>query len=229
VVDSLIAREVDCGCYLNAGKEKGVASTKSFTSQVIVLSMISIWFAQEKNTNVIKRKKYIEDLKNLNEDIASTIDQWYTEIDSFLPFFESQKSCFILGKGISESIAREGSLKIKEISYIHSEAYSSHSLKHGPFALLESGFPVILISPLDAHYTKNDSVYHEMISRHAKVLFITDNPEHNKPNAMYIRAKNKTFVSLLSILPIQLLAYKLAVSFHINPDMPRNLAKVVSV
>jgi glucosamine--fructose-6-phosphate aminotransferase (isomerizing) len=228
VVDSLISREVDCGCYLNAGKEFSVASTKSFTSQVIVLSMISIWFSQEKNIHFMKRKKYIEDLQKLHHDIVSTIDQSYREMDRFLPLFQ-KSSCFLLGKGISECTAKEGSLKIKEITYIHSEAYSSSSLKHGPFALLEPDFPVILISPMDEHYTKNDSVYNEMVSRKAKVMFVTDNPDHGKPNGFCIHTINKTFISLLAVLPIQMLAYKLAVQFQYNPDMPRNLAKVVTV
>ena len=228
VVDSLIAREVDCGCYLNAGKEFSVASTKSFTSQVIVLSMIAIWFSQEKNVHFMKRKKYIEDLQKLHQDMVSTIDHAYQEIDRFLPLFQNS-SCFLLGKGISECTAKEGSLKIKEITYIHSEAYSSSSLKHGPFALLEPDFPVILISPMDEHYTKNDSVYNEMVSRKAKVMFVTDNPYHGKPDGFCIHTTNKTFVSLLAVLPIQMLAYKLAVQFQYNPDMPRNLAKVVTV
>jgi glucosamine--fructose-6-phosphate aminotransferase (isomerizing) len=229
VVDSLIAREVDCGCYLNAGKEFSVASTKSFTSQVIVLSMIAIWFSQEKNVHFLKRKKYIQDLQKLHQDIVSTIEQSYREIESFLPLFMNQSSCFLLGKGISECTAKEGSLKIKEISYIHSEAYSSSSLKHGPFALLQPDFPVILIAPMDEHYTKNDSVYNEIVSRNANVLFLTDNPFHGKPHGYCINTTNKTFVSLLAVIPIQMLAYQLAVAFQHNPDRPRNLAKVVTV
>ena len=161
VVDSLIAREVDCGCYLNAGREVAVASTKSFTSQVIVLSMIAIWFAQIKHINVEKRIEYISDLKKLQQHVIDMLDKFDVDdniISELLPLFNqsssnfnsnSNSSCFILGKGKAESIAREGSLKIKEISYIHTEGYSTSSLKHGPFALLCEGFPVILISPND--------------------------------------------------------------------------------
>jgi glucosamine--fructose-6-phosphate aminotransferase (isomerizing) len=229
VVDSLIAREVDCGSYLNAGKEFAVASTKSFTSQVIVLSMIAIWISQEKNIHFVKRKQYIEDLQTLNRDIIATIDKSEIEMEHFLSLFTDKKSCFILGKGLSESVAKEGSLKIKEVSYIHSEAYSSSSLKHGPFALLESNFPVILIQPKDEYYSKNESVYHEITSRNANVMTITNHPEHDKPNTFLIPCSNKTFASLLAIIPIQFLSYKLAISYNYNPDMPRNLAKVVSV
>ena len=153
VVDSLIAREVNCGCYLNAGREVGVASTKSFTSQVILLNMIAIWFAQHKNINYQLRIKYIEDLHNLQHDIRKCIQSSLETVPSLLSLF-THPSCFLLGKHSGESIAREGALKIKEISYIHAEGYSTSSLKHGPFALLGENFPVILISPEDEHYPK---------------------------------------------------------------------------
>ena len=122
----------------------------------------------------------------------------------------------------------EGALKIKEISYIHAEGYSSSSLKHGPFALLDNTFPVILLSPYDENYVKNENVYEEMKARHAKILFITNKINCDKENVILIPTNN-TYHELLSIIPIQLLAYKLAINRNINPDMPKNLAKVVTV
>jgi glucosamine--fructose-6-phosphate aminotransferase (isomerizing) len=231
VVDSLIAREVDCGCYLNAGKEVAVASTKSFTSQCILLSMIAIWFSQIHNINNELRNKYVEDLKNLNTDICDMLNDLETKIEQFVSIFEKFQSCFVLGKGNCESIAREGSLKIKEISYIHCESYSTSSLKHGPFALLCEKFPVILIAPNDEHLTKNINAYHEIKSRDANILIITNDcvkEFENEQNVIYIPF-NQTYNNILSVIPMQMLAYKLSVTRGINPDMPKNLAKVVTV
>lgn len=231
VVDSLIAREVDCGCYLNAGREMGVASTKAYTSQVILLSMIAIWFAQEKKINSIKRTDYIKDLRQLHIDIQCTLEMNDSNIDSLVSnIFASRNNCFLLGKGKSESVAKEGALKIKEISYIHSEGYSTSSLKHGPFALLDENFPVIMIAPNDSNYSKIENAYEEIVSRHAPVIFITsksDQPKERK-NILFV-PENKVFSDLLCVIPLQLLAYKLAISRGINPDIPKNLAKVVTV
>ena len=147
-------------------------------------------------------------------------------IDNIVPLF-NHNSCFLLGKGNGESIAREGALKIKEISYIHAEGYSTSSLKHGPFALLEKDFPVVLLLPKDEHYAKGENAYEEIKSRHANVLIISDY-EVNCENIVTI-PRNKTYTALLSVIPLQLLAYNLSISRGFNPDMPRNLAKVVTV
>ena len=228
-VDSLIAREVDCGCYLNAGREVGVASTKAFTSQVILLNMIAIWFAQQKNINYQLRIKYIADLHNLHHDIKKCIQYSLEQIPLVLPLF-NYPSCFLLGKNSGEAVAREGALKIKEISYIHAEGYSSSSLKHGPFALLTDKFPVVMISPEDEYSTKNENAYQEIQSRQANIIFITDKqiPSSEKTNVISI-PRNSGFKELLSMIPIQILAYQLSIVRNINPDMPRNLAKVVTV
>ena len=228
VVDSLISREVDCGCYLNAGREVAVASTKSFTSQCIVLSLMAIWFSQHMNLCFYKRLQYLRDLEQLSADVSLLLSIIEDEIERILPLFENQTSCFVLGKGQSESVAHEGSLKIKEISYIHCEGYSTSSLKHGPFALLCEKFPVVLIAPDDEHFIKNENAYNEIKSRNANVIWITDKDMKNMKNVIQIPT-NKTYNSLLSVIPLQMLAYKLSVSKGINPDMPKNLAKVVSV
>lgn len=229
VVDSLIAREVHCGCYLNAGREVAVASTKAYTSQVIILSMIAIWFSQVKGTHELKRKRMLRDLRALYIDIDKTIHAVETKIrDEIVPLFQDRNSCFLLGKGKCESIAREGALKIKEISYIHAEGYSTSSLKHGPFALLEPKFPVVLIAPEDEHFAKSMNAYEEIQSRHATVIMITDKQDCDKANCVIIPL-NQTYRDLLSIIPLQLLSYELSLSRGLNPDMPRNLAKVVTV
>ena len=202
VPDSMIAREVHCGCYLNAGREVAVASTKSFTSQVILLSMIAIWFAQIKNINSEKRKKYIKDLKKLYIDIEDTITISDYEMDKYIRSFSNQNSCFILGKGKGEAIAKEGSLKIKEISYIHAEGYSSSCLKHGPFALLKKEFPVVLLAPKNIFYYKSNNAYEEMKSRYANIIFITDDVKCKKDNSV-ILPENKTYADLLCVIPLQ--------------------------
>jgi glutamine---fructose-6-phosphate transaminase (isomerizing) len=238
VVDSLIARECHCGCYLNAGREVSVASTKSFTSQVIVSSMVALWFSQNQQNHVstcIKRKSYITDLRNLSSDIQQTITRLSTVIQTeIVPMFVEQTSCFILGKGRGEAIAHEGALKMKEISYIHAEGYSTSSLKHGPFALLKVGFPVIIFAFDDVHYAKAQNAYEEIRSRHANILFITDNIQssvrsNNTDTKVLMIPRNNMYREVLGIIPIQLLSYYLSIEKGINPDMPRNLAKVVTV
>jgi len=247
VVDSLIAREVNCGVYLNAGTEVAVASTKSFTSQSIVLTMIAIWIGQQKKINAYKRTECITDIQNLSQHISQTLRISNERItDGILSIFDGRPSCFLLGKGMGEGTAREGALKIKEITYVHAEGYSSSALKHGPFALLDKGFPVILFSPSDEHFAKNQNAFQEVYSRGASIIVIhddlisNDDNENEKQEAenknvfesavLQIRVpKNSTFQSILNMIPIQMLAYKLAVRKGINPDKPKNLAKVVTV
>jgi len=230
VVDSLIAREVDCGIYCNAGKEVGVASTKAFTSQVVCLSMAAIWFSTLQNINEKKRARMISDLHNLSSDIILTLDASKEQVKEFISKF-NKSNMFLLGKGSDEFIAKEGALKIKEISYIHSEGYSSSSLKHGPFALLDENFPVILLNMDQTHRSKTLNCYQEISSRNSPVLLITNDTLMSREvtcDIIYV-PENKSYASLLGIIPIQLLAYYLSIDKGINPDKPKNLAKVVTV
>ena len=231
VVDSLIAREVDCGIYCNAGREMGVASTKAFTSQVICLSMLSIWFAQIHNINEIKRIKMIKDLQNLSNDFKNTIGSIEENIKSVSENMNKYNNLFLLGKGTDEYVAKEGSLKIKEISYIHSEGYSASSLKHGPFALLDENFPVIILNCCEEHNAKILNCFEEVHSRNSPIILITNNKDIklNKNCTLINIIKNNSYSSLLGIIPLQLLAYYLSIRRGINPDIPKNLAKVVTV
>lgn len=221
-VDSVIAREVNCGCYLNAGREVGVASTKSFSSQVTLLSMISLWFSQLQSGLQSYHSKIIQDLIRLARDIEETLN---INMTHYVGLFHQH--CFILGKDIDEYTAKEAALKIKELSYIHAEGYSSSSLKHGPFALLEEDFPVILIAPRDKVWNKNENIYQELKTRGATILTIT-NEVLERENTIVV-SKNKTYQCILNMIPLQKLAYELAISRRYNPDKPRNLAKVVTV
>ena len=227
VVDSLIARESNCGCYLNAGREVGVASTKSFVNQCILLSMVAIWFSQIHDKSGLKRKQYIQDLRKLPIDISNAIKNGVNNKDKYLSLL-NRKNMFILGKEQGYSIAKEGALKIKEITYIFTEGYSSSALKHGPFALLDENVTVIIISPNNEYFSKNYNAYQEIKSRNSSLLVITDKENENINNKI-ILPQNKTFANLLSIIPIQLAAYYLSVLKGINPDRPRNLAKCVTV
>jgi glucosamine--fructose-6-phosphate aminotransferase (isomerizing) len=230
VVDSLIAREVDCGIYCNAGKEVGVASTKAFTSQVVCLSMAAIWFSTLQNINEKKRVRMVSDLHNLASDIKLTLELCSENIKEYITKF-NKSNMFLLGKGSDEFIAKEGALKIKEISYIHSEGYSSSSLKHGPFALLDENFPVIILNMDQTHRAKTLNCYQEVSSRNAPILLITNDISISSEvscDIIYV-PENKSYASLLGIIPIQLLAYYLSINKGINPDKPKNLAKVVTV
>ena len=145
--------------------------------------------------------------------------------------FKNKKSNFVLGKGKSEAIAKEGSLKIKEISYIHSEGYSTSSLKHGPFALLEKDFPVILIAPKDQYINKSNNAYEEIEFGHARVVYLAGDERVNfdDDDEMVCLPKGSAFHEVLRIIPLQILSYHLALQNNANPDMPKNLAKVVNV
>lgn len=223
VIDSMIARESDCGVYLNAGREVSVASTKSFTNQCVILTLISLWFSQNKKTNQEKREQIICDLMNLSFDMSQIIDESNKLIPNIISNFNTQ-SIFLLGKGSSQAIALEGALKIKEVSYIHAEGYSSSALKHGPFALIEEGLPIILFDIDDKHREKNDNCYQEVRARGAYVLRISDMVYGD-----IIINHNKTFAGLLANCVSQILSYNLALLKGLNCDYPKNLAKVVTV
>jgi len=228
VVDSLIAREVDFGIYCNAGREMGVASTKAFTTQVICLCLCALWFSQNRNINQHIRTHIIKDLQNLSSDFEKCLNMVKTNINDIVQLLSNYNNLFILGKNNDEAIAREGSLKIKEISYVHSEGYSSSALKHGPFALLGPDMPLILLNNNVEYEPKVLNCYEEVNARKSPIIFITNNKTIKKENTIYI-PYNESFSSLLGIIPLQLIAYELSVLRGINPDKPKNLAKVVTV
>lgn len=242
-VDSLIAREVDCGCYLNAGREVGVASTKAFTSQVIILSMLSIYFAQIKGLKAKLRFRYIESLRRLSQGIKHTIDQTEDVAKRIAEYLIDHNSMFVLGKGALIPVAEEGALKTKEIGYIHSEAYGGNALRHGPYVLLEPGTPIMFVSPKDSMICSNGSMesafvlmnntIEEVKSRDAKTIVITDtNTESSlvgKIDYLITVPHNPHYQGILCNIPMQLIAYHMSILKGHNPDKPRNLSKCVSV
>jgi len=229
VVDSLIAREVDCGVYLNAGREVAVASSKSFTNQCIVLTLVALWFSQNmENSCVEMRVQIINDLHNISFQIQKILNQRHL-LGEIIQKLKNAKSIFLLGKGREEAIAKEGALKLKEIAYIHAEGYSSSTLKHGTFALIEDGTPIILFDIDDEHRDKTRNVYQEVKARNAYVIRITDLEEGGDVDGCLKIERNKTFGGVTANIYIQLLSYYIALEKGNHPDYPRNLAKVVTV
>lgn len=229
-VDSLIAREVNCGCYLNAGREVGVASTKAFTSQVIVLSMIAIFFAQIREINKNKRDYYIKSLRSLPTDINKVISSTTDICKTIAKYLIYQKDLFILGKGNMVPVAEEGSLKTKEIGYIHSEAYGGNSLRHGSYAIIEKGTPIIFLNPNDSNFNLMNNIIEEVKSRDAFPIIISDTPYVSRHVVhKIIVPENNIYKGILHNIPMQLIAYYMACLKGHNPDMPRNLSKCVTV
>uniref|UniRef100_A0A6C0JNE7 Glutamine--fructose-6-phosphate aminotransferase [isomerizing] n=1 Tax=viral metagenome TaxID=1070528 RepID=A0A6C0JNE7_9ZZZZ len=225
VIDSLIARETDCGVYLNAGREVSVASTKSFTNQCIVLTMIAVWFSQNKGTHIEYRKKIISDLRNVSYQLTSMLNENnIIKIRELASELKGSSSIFLLGKGRSQAIAMECALKLKEVAYIHSEGYSSSALKHGTFALIVPNLPIIIFDIDEEYHSKNQNAVQEVLAREAKVILISDND-----NSHLKIEKNQTFGGLIANVYLQLLSYYIAMELGHNPDYPKNLAKVVTV
>lgn len=231
VVDSYIAREVDCGVYLNASREVAVASTKSYTSQVIVLAMIAVWFAQNRYGVTPKLSKYIRGLRQLPSDIRHTLEMVDEKCKEVAERLCNASSCFVLGKGEMFSIAQEASLKIKEVGYLHCESGTTSGLKHGPYSLLTKEVPVIILNPENIVTNKLiRSTMEEIRSRDAVVCEISDvNLNEDICSYQITVAKNPVFYGLLSVLPIQLISYHMAIFEGRSPDLLRNLAKTVTV
>jgi glucosamine--fructose-6-phosphate aminotransferase (isomerizing) len=229
VVDSLIAREVNCGVYLNAGKEQAVASTKSLVAAVIVLHLIAVWFAQIRQINDVRRMTIIESLRRLPFDIKNTIHSVDSVCQDVAKYLLNHSSVFILGKGKSEAIAHEAALKLKEIGYIHAEGYSSSALKHGTLALIESNSPIIVISLDDIHSARNYTTIEEVVFRGAYVIGIANTNINDKCHAQIKIPFNQTFAGLLALIPLQLIAYNLGCQKGKSVDYPTNLAKTVNV
>lgn len=227
VIDSQIARETDCGVYLNAGREVAVASTKSFTNQCVVLSMVAVWFSQNRGTCIEKRRKIISDLRNISFQMQALLDSDH-RMKHVAETILQNDSIFILGKGRDEAIAKECSLKLKEIAYIHAEGYSSSSLKHGTFALIEDLTPIMIIDISEEHRDKNRNVFQEVGARNAYVIRFTDLKDGAIEQDIVLE-KNSTFGGLLVNVCVQIISYHMALLKGNNPDYPRNLAKVVTV
>ena len=231
VIGSSITREADYSIYTHAGPEIAVASTKAYTSQVVLITILGIYFAELLESC---EKNILESLKaeilNLPSKVESILEN-ANKIKEFANKVYTQKDMFFLGRGTDYNVALEGSLKLKEISYIHSEAYAAGELKHGPIALIENGVTVIGIITNKELVEKTISNMQEVITRGAKTLIITNQilPNNNFGYVINIPETNELISPILSVIPLQLLSYYISKNKGLDVDKPRNLAKSVTV
>ncbi len=233
VVGSSIARAADTGCYTHAGPEIGVASTKAFTAQVETLLLLALSIGQEKGTVAPEQRlAIIKELPNIPAKIEKILkhDKQIAELSRI---FTYAHNFIYLGRGYNYPIALEGALKLKEISYIHAEGYPAAEMKHGPIALIDEEMPVVVIAPKRGHYDKILSNIQEVKARKGRVISIVTEGDKDVKNIsdyyFEIPDTEECLVPLLSVIPLQLLAYHIAIAKGRDVDQPRNLAKSVTV
>ena len=233
VVGSSISRLTDAGCYTHAGPEIGVASTKAFTTQITVLSLLALRLGMVKGT--LSRSEYQQHLVELESipDKVSEILKQESLIKEVASSFKDANNCIYLGRGYNFPVALEGALKLKEISYIHAEGYPAAEMKHGPIALIDEQMPVVVIATKKGHYDKVVSNISEIKSRKGRIIAIVSEGDIRvKELADYcieIPESLECFTPILTTIPLQMLSYYIAVQRGCNVDQPRNLAKSVTV
>ncbi len=231
-VGSTIARETHAGVYIHAGAEIGVASTKAFTSQVTAIVLITILMARKKYMSVVQGKQLLDDLLKIPENVQSILDQ-NDYIRELAGLYKDQRNFLYLGRGYNFPVALEGALKLKEISYIHAEGYPAAEMKHGPIALIDENMPVVFIATKDAIYDKVISNIQEVKARKGRVICIANEGDEKiaqyADHVIYIPTTSQALTPLLTVIPLQLLAYHIAVLRGCDVDQPRNLAKSVTV
>ena len=233
VVGSSIARETHAGAYTHAGPEIGVASTKAFTTQITILTLIALKLAKEKGKfSESKFHEYLSELDNIPSKVEKAL-QSNPLIEIIANEYKDSENCLYLGRGYNFPVALEGALKLKEISYIHAEGYPAAEMKHGPIALIDEQMPVIVIATNKGHYEKVVSNIQEIKSRKGKIIaIVTEGDEQVKELADHVIEVPETLeclTPLLTTIPLQLLSYHIAVMRGCNVDQPRNLAKSVTV
>ena len=232
VVGSTIAREADVGIYLYAGPEIGVASTKAFTSQITVLSLIALFISRRRQFSVLKGQEWVAEMKNLQSKIERILEL-EPYIKEIAKKFKDERHFLYLGRGYNFPVALEGALKLKEISYIHAEGYPAAEMKHGPIALIDKNMPVVFVATKDGTYEKIMSNIEEVLARNGRVIAIATegDTEIEKKAEIVIHIPNAAhfLMPILTVIPLQLLAYHIAVLRGADVDQPRNLAKSVTV
>jgi glucosamine--fructose-6-phosphate aminotransferase (isomerizing) len=232
VVGSTIARESDGGIYIHAGPEIGVASTKAFTSQVIALLLFTLKLGRLRDMSILRGREIIEAMRRLPEQIQTILDG-AADIERIADAFKGAHNFLYLGRGYNFPVALEGALKLKEISYIHAEGYPAAEMKHGPIALIDDQMPVVFITPHDFVFDKIVSNVQEVKARHGCVIAITSRDEPTLKGKLdheiRIPETLDLLMPILASVPLQLLAYYIAVQRGTNVDQPRNLAKSVTV
>ncbi|UCD60276.1 MAG: glutamine--fructose-6-phosphate transaminase (isomerizing) [Flavobacteriaceae bacterium] len=233
VVGSSIARETHAGAYTHAGPEIGVASTKAFTTQITVLTLIALKLAKEKGKfSESKFYEFLSELENIPGKVEKAL-QSNPLVEIIANEYKDSENCLYLGRGYNFPVALEGALKLKEISYIHAEGYPAAEMKHGPIALIDEHMPVIVIATNKGHYEKVVSNIQEIKSRKGRIIaIVTEGDDQVKELADHVIEVPETIESLtplLTTIPLQLLSYHIAIMRGCNVDQPRNLAKSVTV
>src|SRR5690554_3251844 len=233
VVGSSIARETDAGAYTHAGPEIGVASTKAFTTQITVLTLIALKLAKLKGElSNPEFRSHLQELELIPEKVQKALES-EDHIKMIANKYKEAKNCLYLGRGYNFPVALEGALKLKEISYIHAEGYPAAEMKHGPIALIDENMPVVVIATKKGHYEKVVSNIEEIKARQGKIIgIVTEGDVNVKKLADYVIEVPESLESLsplLTTIPLQLLSYHIAVMLNRNVDQPRNLAKSVTV
>jgi glucosamine--fructose-6-phosphate aminotransferase (isomerizing) len=234
VVGSSISRETNAGAYTHAGPEIGVASTKAFTTQITVLTMIALRLAKAKGTlSNSDFHRYLQELEVIPEKVAEALASTNEKAKEIAAKFKDATNCLYLGRGYNFPVALEGALKLKEISYIHAEGYPAAEMKHGPIALIDEQMPVIVIAPKQGHYDKVVSNIQEIKSRSGKIIAIVTKGDTQvkglADHVIEIPETSDALSPLITTIPLQLLSYHIAVMRDCNVDQPRNLAKSVTV
>ncbi|EXV00651.1 glucosamine:fructose-6-phosphate aminotransferase [Metarhizium robertsii] len=233
VVGSSISLLTHCGVHVNAGPEIGVASTKAYTSQFIAMVMFALSLSEDRASKKERREEIMQGLANVSSQIKTILELDKPIKEMCEKVFRNQKSLLLLGRGSQFSTALEGALKIKEISYLHCEAVMSGELKHGVLALVDANMPIIMILTRDEIFKKSLNAYQQVIAREGKPIILCnpDDPEFKNSEAQKIEIPKTVdcLQGLLNVIPLQLIAYWLAVLEGLNVDFPRNLAKSVTV
>jgi glucosamine--fructose-6-phosphate aminotransferase (isomerizing) len=232
VVGSTIAREVEGGIYLHAGPEIGVASTKAFTSQIAALALLTLKIGRLRTLSILQGREVVRSLARLPQLVRRVLDK-APEIEQIAERLVRASNVLYLGRGYNFPVGLEGALKLKEISYIHAEGYPAAEMKHGPIALIDELMPVVFVAPKDAVYQKIVSNVEEVKARGGRVIAVVTEGDTGLVKLAEHRIEVPETLDLLTpiltVLPLQLLAYYIAVRRGCNVDQPRNLAKSVTV
>ena len=233
VVGSSISRESHAGAYTHAGPEIGVASTKAFTTQITVLTMIALRLAKAKGTlSKSDFHQYLQELEIIPEKVKEALET-NEKAKEIAATFKDSSNCLYLGRGYNFPVALEGALKLKEISYIHAEGYPAAEMKHGPIALIDEQMPVVVIAPKQGHYDKIVSNIQEIKSRSGRIIAVVTKGDTQVRDladfVIEIPETSDALSPLITTIPLQLLSYHIAVMRGCNVDQPRNLAKSVTV
>jgi glucosamine--fructose-6-phosphate aminotransferase (isomerizing) len=232
VVGSSIARASDAGVYIHAGPEIGVASTKAFTSQIVVLTMLALCLGRTRRMSANKGRELVQELNALPQKV-NRILATREKIETIAYGLKDNRNFLYLGRGVNFPVALEGALKLKEISYIHAEGYPAAEMKHGPIALIDENMPVVFIAIKDGTHQKVLSNIEEVRARRGRVFAVATEGdtalELRAEKVIYVPDTHPVLTPLLTVIPLQLLAYYIAVQRGCNIDQPRNLAKSVTV